>query len=384
MFALIFPLMLSVVDLGEHFSKGDAWRESAVDFAIGHQKDSFGFASLKCDVIDCRGRGHCTWFGLDVWETRIFYATGGATRVEMSLYNRGDDKDSSGLSSEELGKLLDDIASKAQPGGKIGANPEKKKLGTGGFQLFKKWSGGDYVVDLTWGVSGAKTKEQTADYVRVTIYPKGGAVHKAEKSVKKPVSGVVAKAKVRSHVKKNAEGDVWIDGVPMVDQGQKGYCSAATSERVLRYYGHDVDEHEIAQSAMTTAQGGTLVPEMKEAVRNIGSKCRLGFVEIVSMSDSIGDRKMRMKDSRYKKFLNGVKTQVDQGIPVFWGVTLGLFPEPMLPQASGGHMRLIVGYNLKTHEILYSDSWGAGHELKRMPEDWAFAITHDAFFLKPL
>ena len=22
------------------------------------------------------------------------------------------------------------------------------------------------------------------------------------------------------------------------------------------------------------------------------------------------------------------------------------------------------------------------HELKRMPEDWAFAITHDAFFLK--
>ena len=35
-------------------------------------------------------------------------------------------------------------------------------------------------------------------------------------------------------------------------------------------------------------------------------------------------------------------------------------------------------------EILYTDSWGAGHELKRMPEDWAFAITHEAFFLKPL
>ena len=56
-------------------------------------------------------------------------------------------------------------------------------------------------------------------------------------------------------------------------------------------------------------------------------------------------------------------------------------------------MRLIIGYverkdqktkKTEIKEILYTDSWGAGHELKRMPADWAFAITHDAFFLKPL
>ena len=41
------------------------------------------------------------------------------------------------------------------------------------------------------------------------------------------------------------------------------------------------------------------------------------------------------------------------------------------------------GLNDKKKEILYTDTWGEGHELKRMPEDWAFAITHDAFFLKP-
>ena len=204
MLALIIPLMLSVVDLGDHFAKEDAWTESVVDFAVEHQKDGFGFASQKRDIVNCMGRGHCTWRGLDVWEARIFYAAEGATRVEMSMYNRGDDKDASGLGSVELGKLLDDIASKAQPGGKIGPNPEKKKLRTGGFQLSKKWTGGDYVVDLAWGVSGAKAKDQTADFVRVTIYPKGGAVQKAEKSVKKPVSGVAAKAKVKSHVNKNA------------------------------------------------------------------------------------------------------------------------------------------------------------------------------------
>ena len=94
--------------------------------------------------------------------------------------------------------------------------------------------------------------------------------------------------------------------------------------------------------------------------------------------------RMRQKDARLKKFSAGVRQQVNAGIPVFWGVTLGIFPEKGVnPQSRGGHMRLIIGYNDKKKEILFTDTWGEGHELKRMPEDWAFAITHDAFFLKP-
>ena len=121
--------------------------------------------------------------------------------------------------------------------------------------------------------------------------------------------------------------------------------------------------------------------EISMSMFMIGNVVNLGDMHAAMKPKVV--KKMRMKDSRYKKFLAGVKTQVDQGIPVFWGVTLGMFPEPGLPQAAGGHMRLIIGYNQKTHEVLYSDSWGAGHELKRMPEDWASAITHDAFFLRP-
>ena len=434
MFALILPLMLSACDLGTHFSKPDAWAESAVDVAGELRQDGCGFVSRRRDSADGMKRGACTWYGLEVWETRIYYGAEGATRVEMSLYNRGDDKDSGGLDSEGLKKLLDDIASKAQPGGKIGSNPEKKKLKTGGYQFSKKWNKGDCDIDLVWGVDGVKEKDLTADYVRVTMHPKGGAKVKA--SAKS--GGIVSKTKAKSHVKKNADGDVWIDGVPMVDQGQKGYCAAATSERVLRYYGFAIDEHEIAQAAGTTARGGTSIAEMKDAVKAVGSKCRLGYQEIVTMTGSFQDiekdielynktaktegeseislksfmrgnsvnvgemlaamkpkvvRKMRMKDFRYKKFMTGVKAQVGQGIPIFWGVTLGMFPEPGLPQVAGGHIRIIIGdvegkdpktKKTEIKEILYTDSWGAGHELKRMPADWAFAITHDAFYLKPL
>ena len=46
-------------------------------------------------------------------------------------------------------------------------------------------------------------------------------------------------------------------------------------------------------------------------------------------------------------------------------------------------MRLIIGYNAKNHTIIYSDSWGAGHERKVMPADTAFAITNGMLVLTP-
>ena len=88
--------------------------------------------------------------------------------------------------------------------------------------------------------------------------------------------------------------------------------------------------------------------------------------------------------SKFTRFLKDVHDQVNKGVPLFWGVTLGTFPERGIPQTRGGHMRLIIGYNDKKKEILYTDSWGAGHELKRMPADWAWTISHCLMYMKPL
>ena len=429
MLALISSLIVvATCDLGELFAKPEAWEVTSTDFAVEHQQDGFVFASQKRDIVNCLRKGGCTWYGLEVWESRLYFGADRINRIELSLYNRGDDTDSDGLNAEELKTLLDAAAAKAQPSGKIGSNPQKVKNRLGGFQYSKSFDKGDNLVELAWGVNGAKAKTQSADYVRVTLRPK--PTKRKPKGATKSVSGNAAKAKVKAHVKSNSDGDVWIGDVPMVDQGQKGYCAAAVSERLLRYYGHDIDEHEIAQQAGSLADGGTKVRSMIETVKEIGVKKRLGFNQIVSMAGSFDDitkevvqynkaaksmkeaeislaahtqgnsvivneiydemkpkvlKSMRLKDSRYKKFLTGVKTQVDKGIPICWGVTLGIFPEPGLNiQGRGGHMRLIIGYNAKTHEVLYTDTWGAGHELKRMPEDWAFTVTHDAFFLRPL
>lgn len=418
--------LFAVVDIEGIFSSKEAWEVKAEDFAAAHLDDGFVFASQKRDIVNSLKRGSAVWMGREVWETRLYYAPdGGPKQIEMSLYNNGDRQSGDMFLQGQLDRLVSEIQSKYGEGAKTVPKPVKTKLKSGGFRYESVWTKCDPSIELTWGVG--EEKLDGIQYVRVTLSPRK---KERPKGATKSVSGQVSAAKVKANVKKNAEGDVWIDGVPMVDQGQKGYCAAAVSERILRYYGHDIDEHEIAQQAGSQAQGGTKVSEMIETIRSVGVKKRLGFNQIVSMAGSVNDiqkdvdlynraakslkepeisiaehtrgntimageifdemkpnvlKKMSAKDSRFKKFISGVKTQVDKGVPICWGVTLGLFPEPGVSmQSNGGHMRMIIGYNTKTREILYTDTWGAGHELKRMPEDQAFAITHDAFFLRPL
>ncbi len=418
-------LLLAVLDLGALFAQKDAWDEKAPFFAVEHAKEGFVFASENRDIVNSLKSDTCTWHGLQVWETKVYFdaagADGGIARVEMSLYNRGDALQNA-IDESELQAKIDAVTQRLAPGGRKAPPVEKTTLRNGGQQFRRVFEKADPAAELVWGLSA----DRTVEYLRLTLSRAGLSTGKT--SSKRP-KGAAGKAKVKDNVTKSPNGDVFIDNVPMVDQGQKGYCAAAVSERVLRYYGNRIDEHEIAQQAGTSAEGGTSVAAMKEAVSAIGEKNGLGFQNIVDMTASFGDieeeierynkaakslkrptlalstfmqgnrvnvgdireamepkvlYKMRLKDSRFKKFSQGVRQQVNAGVPVFWGVTLGIFPERGVnPQSSGGHMRLIIGYNDKKKEILYTDTWGEGHELKRMPEDWAFAITHDAFFLKP-
>jgi hypothetical protein len=60
-----------------------------------------------------------------------------------------------------------------------------------------------------------------------------------------------------------------------------------------------------------------------------------------------------------------------------------MFKEPSIPQTRGGHMRLIIGYNPKTDEVVYTDSWGKGHEYKKMPMAQAYACSMAVYNMSP-
>lgn len=364
-------------------------------------------------------------------ETRLFFVSDrtAVERIEFSLYNRGDAEVADArISPAAFKRLLATVTEKLSAGGKPPKITSRKIAG--GLTYAREWPKRVPAAELSWGVSGEKDDLQV-EFATLKLFremPTAGS--SAVKTSGKPAGTRVGSA---ANVKKTDEGDVYIANVPMVDQGRKGYCSVAAAERVLRYYGNDVSEHEIAQMAESSGTGGTEITAMIAAVETIGKKCGLGKTEVVSNMRSWGDvdkrvvqynkaakkmkrpeldigtfitqqgnvrtlhvgkleermepkvlKTMALKDGAgYKRFLTGVKAQVDQGIPLFWSVRLGIYPEPECPQATGGHMRLVIGYNAESKEILYSDTWGAGHEMKRMPQDWAWAITGNLLYLKP-
>jgi hypothetical protein len=259
-----------------------------------------------------------------------------------------------------------------------------------------------------------------AEFIRLEISPPqkaAGLLTTATNAQRSKFTGAM-------HVKRDtATGDVWLGDVPMVDQGQKGYCAVASAERVMRYYGTEVDANELAQIANTESSGGTSPQLMYEAVKKLSSRLKVrvrdleksevrdflklqsdynraakkaGATEIPDMGNVIdvgmmyrlmkGDllREVRNKNKGdLTRFQREVQTHIDAGVPLLWSVQLGLFPEPGVPQSGGGHMRLIIGYNTQTKELIFSDSWGAGHEKKRMALDDAWSITTGLITIEP-
>jgi hypothetical protein len=236
----------------------------------------------------------------------------------------------------------------------------------------------------------------------------------------------VGRGSLVSNVKREESGDVVIANVPMVDQGPKGYCAVATAERVFKYYGIPVDQHEMAQIADTSDGGGTSPDKMLDALNKLEGRMGVSVRviedwEFKKFMDKVDDYNKEAKKAKkpevdasprggtiyindiigamdgevlkvarterdrsgFGKFQRTVASLIDQGIPIMWSVSLGLLPEKEIPQANGGHMRLIIGYNAKTSEVLYSDSWGAEHALKRMPIANAYTMTNGTYYMQP-
>lgn len=363
---------------------------------------------------------------IHVLEGQAEFQGGKLARVNLSLYNRGDSV-TDPRTVAEFEKMLGDIK------GIISA-----RIGVQGMDRGK--DAASAVKATGWAWSKAPTaflleysyqKEMKGqgklfrpEFVRLRVapLPKQLLLGNSGATGNNPVS----RNSLAANVTKETNGDVFIKTVPMVDQGPKGYCVVATTERVFKYLGLNVDQHEMAAIANSSSSGGTNPMEMVEALKKLTGrlKVRIRDLQVWTYADfnkmitdynraakknkkhEVNIDGMRsinigqiyeafdpdsLKESRatpgkgsYTKFQREVTDTLNRGLPLMWSVQLGLYKEIGLPQTGGGHMRLIIGYNLKTSEILYSDSWGAEHALKRMPMDDACAMTTGLYYLEPL
>jgi hypothetical protein len=236
-----------------------------------------------------------------------------------------------------------------------------------------------------------------------------------------PVCNLSSVSRARKNrLKKSSDGSVELVDIPMVDQGQKGYCVAAAVARVLQFYGIKSDQHELAQLINTSSEKGSNLNNTYEVLHRLGSKLGIRINPIIEFKvrdyekvaksydrlakragkplvgslmkyQSLSEIYMVYKSApellitaaskhRYStKFKAAIIKSINNKQPVLWSVMLGVIKEgTYLPQSTGGHLRLISGYNFKDPKnplIIYTDSWGASHERKLMPLEDAWAIT---------
>lgn len=414
-YATVLSVLLSTTlfagDIVSIVKSGEIW-EMNRDALARKAFNGVRYARVDDNTIRVPRKGGIQIGTLDFGETVVTWApeNGPTQSMVIMVYNRGDDGDTQ---REDYMEILNGTISSLDEIIGIKSKSLKVAKKESGVALRSwKWEWENGVIRLDASYTGGK-RDFKGEFIRLKLGADQDAVS----------GGGAADAAKRKDLKGNVQrdensGDVWVS-IPMVDQGDKGYCVPATVARVFAYYGMDgVDQHALAQLCSSSSEGGTSTVAMQEALETIGRRfhVRVQMLEGKNMESVIvdyiadynkaakklkkpqagpmdwvevcKDRKVLLAargNKKYvKKWFAPIKKSIDAGIPVLWSVELGLFPEEGSGQQSNGaHMRMIVGYNEKDGTIYFSDSWGAGHEKKAIKMNNAAAMTHVRYILRP-
>jgi len=350
---------------------------------------------------------------MSLGEMLVNWKDGAPQSMTVMMYNKGDN---GAIGKDEFDKRLELI--KESLTALTGIQPKEYRASrkeavvkVNGWSWI--WDNGAITLEINTSREG---REFEAEFIRMKAGPTEDSIARGDASSR------ARKADIKQHVRKEGKRVV-IQDIPMVDQGQKGYCVVATAARIFAYYGMDyVDQHELASLANTSADGGTNTAAMAENLKKIGTRFQIRIKVLDSLANSRDFRNLlkaynraaskQKKEkvenehdwsgfwdnadgevlklaragspSQVDRWLNAIRPYIMAGIPVFWSVQLGIVPEPLrLSQTRGGHLRLIIGFDEEKKTLIFSDSWGAAHTEKEMPLADAIAITTGRQVMQP-
>ncbi len=396
--------------------------------------------------------GAFTAFGRRPVETLARYDRERLQAVDVFFFTRGDSGD---LARPQFAAAVAELRKSVEAwAGRPGLPQRTENRGTTARIERMVWVRAPHRVDLEWSYTEERREEGATlpfrpEYIRLRwsrydpsqqAQMAGGQAMSA-RTAAAPGTVLTAMA-LRGRIERRPAGDVVIRDVPMVDQGDKGYCVAATTERLLRYFGRELGQHELAQLANSEAEGGTDTSVMVEALRKMSKPLRIRVEELMpdtktyiqdndlrirleisksqlktireynrvarkAREPEMSDKEIiqirsqvgyleRMKPPFFRearlgmslekdKFQKDIQRHVESGVPLAWTLMVGVIPEKDVEgiQGYGGHMRIIHGFNPKTKEVIYTDSWGAGHEEKRMSLDDAWVASTGLYAILP-
>ena len=371
-------------------------------------------------------------FGAQPVEAVLWMREDAPRAVEILLYSRGD---SGAVSEESFDGIVRKVRAEITEWAGSPGFPQKPSTLHASDATVERhvWIGGQTRADLEWSARRLRPPDGgfAGEFVRVCLQAADPA-HRALVAAGNAPAGRIppstpratlpARIDLAQRVHKRPDESRVIAHVPMVNQGRKGYCVAATIERIMRYYGRSFGQHEVAEAAGTSATDGTSPELMINALRRMSSRLGIRIQVLVDFDADTISRTLRnynrearkarateltaesaeslnalfgamdpqiLRSSRAaregdcNRFFADVRRHVDAGIPMSWALMVGLMPESGLTNGVYGHMRIITGYNAKTREIVFSDSWGPGHEEKRIPLADAWAVTLGLYAIMP-
>ncbi len=188
-----------------------------------------------------------------------------------------------------------------------------------------------------------------------------------------------------SRVSKRPNGDVVIEGIPMFRQGMRPYCAVSTLGMATHYLGLRMGTNALAAGARFrntgSAQGAKLLDLYRAAAEESGARLQRG--------------------SRFD--FRKAQNYIEKGFPiVVWrryspernllhiaaakGATL---PEPDRAdraawpgKKSPAHASVVTGFNTKTGEVIFSESWGEQARDKRIRGEELEATSYAVFHFK--
>jgi len=322
-------------------------------------------------------------FGCRAEEIRLFASDGRLTRIDLFFANKGDnvDKKRSNIGAFRRRLRTDHHALEKLLNDSVGRSQRAVLASSATSHQLPAWTIGRCALVIDYSPD---------EYLIMHLVPTG-ALGKRHDPVAAPAP---VRRNFAKRVKRDDSGDVYIEGVPMVNQGQKGYCVPATVERLTRYFGvSGIDMHKLAERANTRSGGGTTVKGMLRSVHKLlaGSGLQVrsaGRLSKGTIADFV-DRGLPLmwfhySTPEFRKRIDHSLVSRGRATPEGWRRELRR--QRLIKRGTQGpHVALIIGYNKKSGEVAISNSWGEQHRIEwvRFADMEQISQSGDLFVVQP-
>lgn len=297
--------------------------------------------------------------GADAREIKIESKKQKISSLKIVFFNKGDFAKQKGneWTSSMSTKMRKDAKSIHDNISKVLNKPKLRRIGESGMKTKAcEWINSDTIFHLLY---------EDKEFIILNIESKTATTSDDKSSDK------VRKKELEKNVERNDNQDVIVK-IPMVNQGDKGYCFPATIERILLYLGIEgIDMHKLADMFKTSAGGGTYLSDAIKPLEKLGRSkgfnvetMGIDFSKIAKNIDNgIPMAWLMFSTPEYNKHKTTRTTQRENKDIKDWKKSCAREKKLKTKiNRDTAHICIILGYNKETKEVAVSDSWGGSED----------------------